>query len=76
MHAPTSNPPLLPPPIASFGVVRYIMHIGWAFLPGTLAGTLIASLAMMLTFGYVGTATALGNQQSASPNFTVRVEKQ
>jgi putative ABC transport system permease protein len=44
---------------ASFGVVRYIMHIGWAFLPGTLAGTLIASLAMMLTFGYVGTATAL-----------------
>ena len=45
--------------IASFGVVRYIMHIGWAFLPGTLAGTLIASLAMMLTFGYVGTATAL-----------------
>jgi putative ABC transport system permease protein len=29
------------------------------FLPGTLAGTLIASLAMMLTFGYAGTATAL-----------------
>jgi putative ABC transport system permease protein len=43
----------------SFGVVRYIMHIGWAFLPGTLAGTLLASLAMMLTFGYAGVATAL-----------------
>jgi len=43
----------------SFGGVRYSMHIGWAFLPGTLAATLIASLAMMLTFGYVGTATAL-----------------
>jgi len=35
------------------------MHIDWVFLPGTLAGTLIASLAMMLTFGYAGTATAL-----------------
>jgi putative ABC transport system permease protein len=45
--------------LASFGVVRYIMHFDWVFLPGTLAGTLIASLAMMLTFGYAGTATAL-----------------
>ena len=45
--------------LASFGVVRYIMHIDWVFLPGTLAGTLIASLAMMLAFGYAGTATAL-----------------
>ncbi len=45
--------------LASFGVVRYIMHFDWVFLPGTLAATLIASLAMMLTFGYVGTATAL-----------------
>jgi putative ABC transport system permease protein len=45
--------------LASFGVVRYIMHIEWVFLPGTLAGTLIASLAMMLAFGYAGTATAL-----------------
>ena len=24
--------------LASFGVVRYIMHIDWVFLPGTLAG--------------------------------------
>jgi len=45
--------------IASFGVARYIMHIDWVFLPGTLAGTLIASLAMMLVFGYAGTAAAL-----------------
>jgi putative ABC transport system permease protein len=45
--------------LASFGVVRYIMHIDWVFLPGTLAGTLIASLAMMLAFGYAGTAAAL-----------------
>jgi len=45
--------------LASFGVVRYVMHAGWVFLPGTLAGTLIVSLAMMLGFGYIGTAAAL-----------------
>jgi putative ABC transport system permease protein len=45
--------------LASFGVVRYIMHIDWVFLPGMLAATLLASLAMMLVFGYAGTAAAL-----------------
>ncbi len=45
--------------LASFGVVRYIMHIDWVFLPGTLGVTLGASLAMMLGFGYAGTAAAL-----------------
>jgi putative ABC transport system permease protein len=45
--------------LASFGVVHYIMDIDWVFLPGTLAATLIASLAMMLVFGYAGTAAAL-----------------
>jgi putative ABC transport system permease protein len=45
--------------LASFGVVRYIMHFDWVFLPGMLAVTLAASLAMMLVFGYAGTAAAL-----------------
>jgi putative ABC transport system permease protein len=45
--------------LASFGVVHYIMHINWAFLPGMLAATLIVSLAMMLVFGYAGIAAAL-----------------
>ena len=45
--------------LASYGVVHYLMHIDWVFLPGRLVVTLIASLAMMLVFGYVGTATAL-----------------
>jgi putative ABC transport system permease protein len=40
-------------------VVRFIMHIDFVFLPGMLAATLIASLAMMLVFGYAGTAAAL-----------------
>jgi putative ABC transport system permease protein len=45
--------------VASFGVARYVMDIDWVFLPGTLAATLLASLAMMLAFGYAGTAAAL-----------------
>jgi putative ABC transport system permease protein len=45
--------------LASYGVVHYLMHFDWTFLPGRLAATLIASLAMMLAFGYAGTATAL-----------------
>ncbi len=44
---------------ASYAVLHYIMHAGWVFLPGTLAGTLITALAMMLIFGYAGTAAAL-----------------
>ena len=44
---------------ASYGVLHYIMHAEWVFLPGTLAGTLLIALAMMLGFGYAGTAAAL-----------------
>ena len=44
---------------ASWAVLHYIMHAGWVFLPGTLAGTLFLALAMMLVFGYAGTAAAL-----------------
>ena len=44
---------------ASYAVLHYIMHAEWVFLPGTLAETLIMALAMMLVFGYAGTAAAL-----------------
>ena len=44
---------------ASYLVLHYMMHAGWVFLPGTLAGTLLIALAMMLVFGYAGTAAAL-----------------
>lgn len=44
---------------ASYAVLHYIMQAGWVFLPGTLAGTLLIALAMMLVFGYAGTAAAL-----------------
>jgi putative ABC transport system permease protein len=39
--------------------MRFVMHADWAFLPGTLAATLLACLAVMLAVGYTGTARAL-----------------
>ena len=44
---------------ASFGVAHYIMHTDWIFLPLTLIYTLAGALALMLLFGYAGTAAAL-----------------
>jgi putative ABC transport system permease protein len=44
---------------ASYGVAHYIMHTNWIFLPVTLIYTLAGALALMLLFGYVGTAAAL-----------------
>lgn len=44
---------------ASWGVVTFVMRADWAFLPGTLALTILACTALTLAFGYVGTALAL-----------------
>ncbi len=44
---------------ASWGVMRFVMHAEWTFLPGTLAATLMVCLAVMLAVGYIGTARAL-----------------
>jgi putative ABC transport system permease protein len=44
---------------ASYGVVRFIMGTEWSFLPGTLAATVAGCVALMLIFGYAGTAAAL-----------------
>ena len=44
---------------ASYGVVRFIMDTEWSFLPGTLAATVAGCVALMLVFGYAGTAAAL-----------------
>ncbi|MGD0106798.1 MAG: FtsX-like permease family protein, partial [Rhodopila sp.] len=44
---------------ASFAVIHYIMHTDWIFLPVTLICTLAGALALMLLFGYAGTAAAL-----------------
>jgi putative ABC transport system permease protein len=44
---------------ASYGVVRFVMGTEWLFLPGTLAATVAGCVALMLIFGYAGTAAAL-----------------
>lgn len=44
---------------SSYGVVHYVMATDWAFLPGTLALTILCCIALMLLFGYAGTEAAL-----------------
>ena len=44
---------------ASYAVLHFVMHSDWAFLPGTLAATVLGCVALMLGLGYAGTASAL-----------------
>ncbi len=44
---------------ASWGVMRFLMDAPWSLLPGRLAATIAACIALMLAFGYTGTAAAL-----------------
>jgi putative ABC transport system permease protein len=45
--------------VASYAVVHFVMDTAWVFLPGTLAATILSCIALMLLFGYAGTASAL-----------------
>ncbi len=45
--------------LASWGVVRFVMRADWVFLPGVLSVTILGCIALMLAFGYAGTASAL-----------------
>lgn len=44
---------------ASYGVVHFVMHTDWVFLPGTLGLTLLLCVMGMLVVGYAGTEAAL-----------------
>ncbi|WP_245906190.1 ABC transporter permease [Teichococcus aestuarii] len=44
---------------ASWAVARYVMRTDWAFLPGTLAATILGCTLLTLLLGYAGTALAL-----------------
>lgn len=44
---------------ASWWVVRFLMRADWAFLPGTLAATVVSCVVMMLLVGFAGTEAAL-----------------
>ncbi|MBV8615741.1 MAG: FtsX-like permease family protein [Acetobacteraceae bacterium] len=50
---------------ASWAVMRFVAGEDWVFLPGRLAGTLAGALALMLIFGYAGTASALRAKPAA-----------
>jgi putative ABC transport system permease protein len=45
--------------LASWAVMRFVMQAPWAFLPGRLAATVGACVALMLVFGFAGTEAAL-----------------
>jgi putative ABC transport system permease protein len=45
--------------LASWAMMRFVLQAPWSFLPGTLAWTLLGCVALMLVFGYAGTAAAL-----------------
>ena len=44
---------------ASWAVTRFVMHSDWMFLPSVLAQVIVGCTALMLAFGYWGTASAL-----------------
>ncbi len=44
---------------ASWGVTRFVLHADWAFLPGTLALTILGCTALTLALGWAGTEAAL-----------------
>jgi putative ABC transport system permease protein len=45
--------------LASFAVMRLVMHAPWSFLPLRLALTIGGCVVMMVIFGYAGTERAL-----------------
>ncbi|HTW29968.1 MAG TPA: FtsX-like permease family protein, partial [Acetobacteraceae bacterium] len=44
---------------ASWGVMRFVLHADWAFLPGPLAASVLGSMVLVLLLGWIGTAAAL-----------------
>jgi putative ABC transport system permease protein len=45
--------------LASWGVTRFVLRADWAFLPGTLALTILGCTALTLALGWAGTEAAL-----------------
>jgi putative ABC transport system permease protein len=45
--------------LASWGVMRFVMHAPWLFMAGRLVGTVGGCVVGVLVFGWVGTAGAL-----------------
>ncbi len=45
--------------LASWAVMRFVMHAPWLFLPGRLAMTVLGCVGVLLVFGYAGTEGVL-----------------
>ncbi len=45
--------------LASWAVMRFVMHTPWLFLPGRLALTLLGCVGVMLAYGYASTVAPL-----------------
>ncbi|MFQ5773702.1 MAG: ABC transporter permease [Kiloniellaceae bacterium] len=48
--------------LAAYFVLTAVMHVPFAFLPGTVFGTALAAAALTLAFGFAGTWRALGHK--------------
>jgi len=51
--------------LAAWAVIRFLMRSEWVFLPGTIALTVAACIAITLVVGLIGTARALGHKAAA-----------
>jgi len=52
--------------LAAWGIVKYLMHMPWVFLPGSVAITAAACVLVTLAVGFFGTWRVLG--QKATPH--------
>ncbi len=52
--------------VASWLIIVHIMEFKWAFLPGAVALTLVASISLTLVFGLFGAWAALGAKPAAA----------
>ena len=58
--------------LASWGVVHFLIHAPWSFLPGILALTIGSCVVLMLGFGYAGTARRVAGPSGRA--FAKRIE--
>ena len=56
--------------LTAWAVVTYLMNMAWTFLPGVVAATVAAAVALTVTAGFAGTWRALG--QKSAPHLRNR----
>ena len=56
--------------LVAWGVVVFLMEMGWTFLPGVAAATVAGAVIVTVALGFAGTWRALG--QKAAPHLRNR----